>query len=177
MSEEPGGAKDEPVQDRRNRPRQAAGLSDDSPYERDQADREQQEEHEARPQDSALMGAPALPQEGLAATERFDGADAFEDHRREDEEGRDGPAIPEDPRHESAAGFGTNRGESEQDTDGRREERPHHDLKEARVRRRNSVEHVRPLPLEPDGGGADDCGHEVYGEEISHQILTAHLLV
>src|SRR5256884_9559917 len=78
----PEGAEDEPVQDRRNRPRQAAGLSDDSPYERDQADREQQEEHEARPQDSALTGAPALPQEGLAATERFHGADAFEDHRR-----------------------------------------------------------------------------------------------
>src|SRR5439155_25991487 len=87
MDDGPEGAEDEPVQDRRNRPRQAAGLSDDSPYERDQADREQQEEHEARPQDPALTGAPALPQEGLAATEPLDGADAFEAHRRWDEQG------------------------------------------------------------------------------------------
>src|SRR5881628_3728668 len=52
----PEGAEDEPIKDRGDGPRQAAGLSDDSPHERDKADREQEKEHESRPQDSALMG-------------------------------------------------------------------------------------------------------------------------
>src|SRR5947209_19735731 len=79
MDDGPEGAQDEPIQDRRNRPRQAAGLSDDPPHERDEADREQEEEHEPGPQDSTLMGAPSLPQQGAAATERFHRPDAFEE--------------------------------------------------------------------------------------------------
>src|SRR3989442_5840762 len=171
------GAKDEPIKDGRTRPGQAAGLSDDPTSERDKADREQEEEHETGPQDSTLMGAPSLPQKGAAATERFHRPDAFEDQRREHEQGRDGPAVSEDPRYESSARVGANRGEPEQDADGRREERPDEDLEEARVRRCDSVQHVGPLPLESDGGGADDCRHEVYVEEISHQICDEHLLV
>src|SRR3989442_2383284 len=172
-----GAVRTEPIKDGRTRPGQAAGLSDDPTSERDKADREQEEEHETGPQDSTLMGAPSLPQKGAAATERFHRPDAFEDQRREHEQGRDGPAVSEDPRYESSARVGANRGEPEQDADSRREERPDEDLEEARVRRCDSVQHVGPLPLESDGGGADDCRHEVYGEEISHQICDEHLLV
>src|SRR3989441_3085538 len=177
MDDGPEGAQDEPIQDGRNRPRQAAGLSDDPPHERDKADREQEEEHETGPQDSTLMGAPSLPQKGAAATERFHRPDAFEDQRREHEQGRDGPAVSEDPRYESSARVGANRGEPDQDADGRREERPDEDLEEARVRRRDSVEHVRPLPLKPDGSGPNDCRHEVDGEEVRHQVCDEDLLV
>src|SRR5207245_9241006 len=60
----PEGAEDEPIQDRRDGPREAPRLSDDAPHERDEADREEQEEHEARPEDDALTGAPQRPEEG-----------------------------------------------------------------------------------------------------------------
>src|SRR3989442_1428510 len=85
MDDGPEGAQDEPIQDGRNRPRQAAGLSDDPPHERDKADREQEEEHETGPQDSTLMGAPSLPQKGAAAPERFHRPDAFETEREDTE--------------------------------------------------------------------------------------------
>src|SRR5207249_1333035 len=123
------------------------------------------------------MGAPALPQQGAAAAERLHRADALEDHRREHEQGRDGPAISKDPRHESSAGVGADRGESEQDANRGGEERPDHDLEEARVRRADSVQHVRPLPLKPDGRRADDRRHEVNREEVRHQVGDEDLLV
>src|SRR5207244_10560620 len=94
----PKPAEDDPIKDRRAGARAAPGLPENSPQERHEADREEQEEHEARPEDAALMGAPALPQKGPAPTECFDRTDAFEDHRRQDEQRGDGPSIAEDPR-------------------------------------------------------------------------------
>ena len=123
------------------------------------------------------MGAPALPQQGAAAAERLHRADALEDHRREHEQGRDGPTVSKDPRHESSAGVGADRGESEQDANRGGEERPDHDLEEARVRRADSVQHVRPLPLKPDGRRADDRRHEVNRQEVRHQVGDEDLLV
>src|SRR2546427_11597882 len=72
----PEGAQHEPVQDSGHRPGEAAGLSDDSPYERDESDREEQEEHEPGPQDAAPMGAPTLPPAGAASTAGPHGAPA-----------------------------------------------------------------------------------------------------
>src|SRR5437867_8839324 len=104
MDDGPEGAEDEPIEDRGDGPCQAPRLPDDPPDERDEADREQEEEHEAGPEHAALMGAPALPQQGAAAAERLHRAVTLEDHRREHEQGRDWPAISKDPRHESSAG-------------------------------------------------------------------------
>src|SRR3989442_4697839 len=73
MDDGPEGAQDEAIQDGRNRPRQAAGLSDDPPHERDKADREQEEEHETGPQDSTLMGAPSLRKRARLRRNAFTG--------------------------------------------------------------------------------------------------------
>src|SRR2546428_12115280 len=116
MDDEPEGAQDEPIQDGRNRPRQAAGLSDDPPHERDKADRDQEEEHETGPQDSTLMGAPSLPQKGAAATERFHRPDAFEDQRREHAQRREGPAVSVDSPYESCFRVGSYTREPVQDS-------------------------------------------------------------
>src|SRR5207249_4011281 len=173
----PERAQNEPVQDGGHRPGEAAGLPDDSPYERDESDREEQEEHETGPEDAALMGAPTLPQEGAASTERLHGPDAFEDHRREDEQCGDRPSVAENPRDETSAPIVADRSETKQHADRRRQERPDEDLEEARVRRADAVQDVRPLALETDGRRTDDRRHEVHGEEVRHQVGDEDLLV
>src|SRR3990172_595631 len=91
MDDGPKGTQDEPVEDRADGPDEIVGAVCDSPGERQEAEREEDEEHEAGPQDALLVRAPPVLQEGAAAAGRLQGTDSFDDHRRQDEQGRDRP--------------------------------------------------------------------------------------
>src|SRR5438132_9286118 len=72
----PEGAQDEPVQDRSDGPAERRGASDDSPDERRQPEREQEEEHNPRAQHTFLMRSPSALQQAAAPTERLQPAEA-----------------------------------------------------------------------------------------------------
>src|SRR3989454_11612836 len=173
----PQGAEAEPIQDRADRPSEVPRVAEDPVHERDEAYGTEEEEDDSGAEDALLVPAPPLSQEGTAATECPQRSEAFDDHRRENEQGRDRPAVSEDPRDEPSARLRPNRRDPEEHARSRREQRPEDDLEEARVRRREAVEHVRPSSLEPHRRRADDGRHEVHGEEVRHQVGDEDLLV
>src|SRR5256712_201930 len=96
----PEGAEDEPIQDRADRPSEVPRVAEDPVHERDEAYGTEEEEDDSGAEDALLVPAPPLSQEGTAATECPQRSEAFDDHRRENEQGRDRPAVSEDPRDE-----------------------------------------------------------------------------
>src|SRR5256712_2842109 len=143
----PQGAEDEPIQDRADRPSEVPRVTEDPVHERDKAHGTEEEEDDSGAEDALLVRAPPLSQEGAAAAECPQRSEAFDDHRREDEQGREWPAVSEDSRDEPSARLGPDRRDPEEHPRRRREQRPQDDLEEARVRRREAVEHVRPSSL------------------------------
>src|SRR5437879_2283049 len=105
----PEGAQHEPVQDRSDGPAERPGASDNSPDERSQPEREQEEEYHPCAENAFLVRSPSVLQQGATATERLQRADALDDYGREDEQGRDSPSGPEDPGDDSTARVGSNR--------------------------------------------------------------------
>src|SRR2546422_6685468 len=117
----PQGAEDEPIQDRADRPSEVPRVAEDPVHERDEAYGTEEEEDDSGAEDALLVPAPPLSQEGTAATECPQRSEAFDDHRREDEQGRDRPAVSEDPRDEPSARLGPDRRDPEEHPRSRRE--------------------------------------------------------
>src|SRR6267143_434440 len=152
---------DEPVDDRIDGPGDAACVARDSPCERDEPEREEEQEHDAGAEHTLLMGAPSLPEHRPTSAERLERTDALDDHRRKDEQRRDGPSVPEDPRDEAPPTLVSEGCEPEEHADRRRQEGPDEDPEETGGGRVDAIHDIRSGSLEAYVGRADDRGHEV----------------